>query len=63
MLKPSVRGMPLALPPRPMRTSRRARSFRSTQRLKKTLAIPSPLPNLMWLSIMAASRLLAAVMA
>ena len=65
MSKPSSRVVPSATPPRPTTTRRRTRSFMSTQRfhMMRLGSIPSLLPCLMWLSSMAASRLLAAPMA
>ena len=65
MSKPSLRGMPLLLPPRPVKMSRSWRSFMSMQRRHTTRrgSMFSALPCWMWLSTIAASRLLAAVMA
>ena len=65
MSKPSSRGKPLACPPRPTTTSRNARSFMSSTRFHVTLltSMSSSLPWCTWLSMSAASRLLAAAMA
>ena len=63
--KPSSLGTPLALPPRPTTIFRRALSFMSTALFQVILlgSMPRELPCCMWLSSMAASRLLAAPMA
>ena len=65
MSKPSSRGTPLAVPPRPMTIWRSARSLTSTTRrqVMRRTSKPSSLPWWMWLSISAASRLLASAMA
>ena len=65
MIKPSSRGTPLILPPRPMTMFRRARSFISRQRLiwMRRGSMPKALPCCRWLSSMAQHRLLAEVMA
>ncbi len=65
MSNPSSRGEPLAMPPRPLTMARNARSFMSSARRKVTRrgSMPSALPQYRWLSTIAASRLLAAVMA
>ena len=65
MSKPSSRGKPLAWPPRATVTSRRARSFMSSTRFQVTLrtSMSSSLPWCTWLSMSAASRLLAAAIA
>ena len=65
MSKPSSRGTPLTLPPRPQTILRSCRSFMSTQRFQvmRRTSMSSSLPCWMWLSSMAASRLLAAPMA
>ena len=65
MSKPSSRGVPLALPPRPSTMERSCRSFMSMQRrqVMRRGSSPRALPCWMWLSSMAASRLLAAPMA
>ena len=65
MSKPSSRGTPWALPPMPSTTLRSWRSFMSTTRFQVILrtSMPSSLPCWMWLSSMAARRLLAAPMA
>ena len=65
MSKPDWRGCPLATPPRPTMTSRSARSFMSMTRFHtmRFRSRPRALPWLMWLSIIAASRLCAEVIA
>ena len=65
MVKRVSAGTPWALPPRPVITLRRARSLTSMQRCQVTLrgSIPNVLPWWMWLSMMAASVLVAAEMA
>ena len=65
MSKPSSRGTPHTLPPMPHTMLRSWRSFISTTRFQvmRRTSKPSALPWWMWLSIMAASRLLAAPMA
>ena len=65
MSKPSSRGVPLTLPPRPSTMNRSWRSFMSMQRFQvmRRGSMLSGLPCWMELSIMAASRLLAAPMA
>ena len=65
MSKPSSRGTPLALPPRPHTMLRSWRSFMSTTRFHVILrtSMPSSLPLWMCASSSAASRLLAAPMA
>ncbi len=61
MSKPSSRGKPLAGPPSATVIWRNARSFMSTTRFHamRRTSKPSSLPWLMWLSIIAASRLFA----
>ena len=61
MSKPSSRGKPLAGPPRAIVIWRSARSFMSSTRFHamRRTSKPRSLPWLMWLSIIAASRLLA----
>ena len=63
MSNPSSRAGPL--PARPITVVRRLRSFTSSARRQKIrrASIPSALPKWRWLSSIAASRLLAAVMA
>ena len=63
--KPSSRGTPWALPPRPSTMWRSCRSFMSTARFQVICltSMPRALPCWMWLSSMAAIRLLAAPMA
>ena len=65
MSKPSWRGKPLPIPPSEQTMSRSALSFMSTTRRQDTrrASMPSALPQWMWLSSIAASRLLAAPMA
>ena len=65
MSKPSSRGTPCILPPRPSTILRSWRSFMSTQRFQVIFltSMPSLLPCWMWLSSIAASRLFAAPMA
>jgi hypothetical protein len=65
MSQPSSRGTPLGVPPSPTTTWRSARSFMSTTRFQVTVlaSIPRALPWCTWLSISAASRLLAAAIA
>ena len=65
MSKPVSRGTPLIFPPRPMTVSRSARSFMSRTRRNgmSRWSMPSALPWWRWLSIIAASRLCAAVIA
>ena len=65
MSKPSSRGKPLACPPSPTVTSRSARSLVSSTRFQVTLrtSMSSSLPWWTWLSMRAASRLLAAAIA
>src|SRR5579884_3346628 len=65
MSKPVCRGMPSSRAPRPATMLRSARSLTSRTRRQVTLAgsIPSALPWNRWLSIIAASRLCAAVTA
>ncbi len=65
MLKASSRAKPFCRPPRPMTISRRARSFMSITRRQamRRVSMARRLPCWMWLSIMAASRLLAVVTA
>ena len=63
--KPSWRGKPLPGPPSPTVISRSARSFMSTTRRQamRRTSMPRLLPWCTWLSISAASRLLAAAIA
>ena len=63
--KPSSRGVPFTLPPRPSTMKRSWRSFISMQRFQvmRRESMFSGLPCWMLLSIMAASRLLAVPMA
>ena len=63
--KPSSRGVPFTLPPRPSTMKRSWRSFISMQRFQvmRRGSMFSGLPCWMLLSIMAASRLLAVPMA
>ena len=63
--KPSSRGTPCIRPPRPLTMWRSWRSFISTARFQviRLTSIPRALPCWMWLSSIAASRLLAAPMA
>ena len=63
--KPSSRGVPFTLPPRPSTMKRSWRSFISIQRFQvmRRGSMFSGLPCWMLLSIMAASRLLAVPMA
>ena len=65
MSKPDSRGMPFTLPPRPSTTWRSERSFMSMQRRHVTVdgSMPSSLPCSRLASIIAASRLFAAVIA
>ncbi len=65
MLKASSRAKPFWRPPRPMTISRRARSFMSMTRRQamRRVSMPRRLPCWIWLSIIAASRLLAVVTA
>ncbi len=65
MSNPSSRGNPLAGPPSATVISRSARSFMSMTRFQAILRTskPSSLPWLMWLSIIAASKLFANPMA
>ena len=65
MSKPSSRGKPFAVPPSATTMSRSARSFMSTTRRHwmRRGSMPSSLPWWMWLSTIAASRLLASAMA
>ena len=65
MVNPVCAGTPLVGPPRPVTTLRRERSLTSRQRCQVTRrgSMPSSLPWWMWLSISAASVLLAEVMA
>ena len=65
MSKPSSRGKPLARPPSPAATWRRARSLVSSTRFQVMLrtSISSSLPWWTWLSMSAASRLFAAAIA
>ena len=65
MSYPSSRGIPFVLPPRPSITLRSWRSFISTHLLHVILrgSMFNALPWKMWLSIMAASKLLAAPIA
>jgi len=63
--KPSSRGTPWALPPRPSTMWRSWRSFMSTARFQVICltSMPRALPCWIWLSSMAAIRLFAAPMA
>jgi hypothetical protein len=64
MSKPSSRGTPLARPPRPSTMLRSWRSFMSTARFQVMRGVDAErVALLMWLSSIAASRLLAAPMA
>ena len=65
MSKPSSRGTPCALPPSPSTICLSCLSFISTALFQVIClgSMPSALPCCMWLSSMAASRLLAAPMA
>ena len=65
MRKPASRGTPSRRPPSPTTTSRRARSLTSRMRFHATwrTSIPSGLPWWRWLSMAAASRLCAEVIA
>ena len=65
MSNPSARGTPLLLPPSPLVMCRSCRSFMSRQRRQETWSgsMSRRLPWKMWLSVMAANRLLAAVTA
>ena len=65
MSNPSSRGTPCIRPPRPSTMLRSWRSFMSTQRFQVIFftSMPRELPCWMWLSSIAASRLLAAPMA
>ena len=65
MSNPSSRGKPFTCPPIATTTSRRARSLVSSTRFQVTLrtSMSSALPWCTWLSISAASRLLAAAIA
>ena len=65
MSKPSSRGTPLAVPPRPTTIWRKARSFMSMTRFQamRRVSIFKVLPWWIWLSNMAASRLCANPMA
>ena len=65
MSKPDSRGTPFAVPPSPSTTSRRARSFMSMTRRQviRRGSMSSALPQWIWLSIIAASRLWALVIA
>ena len=65
MSKPSSRGWPLAGPPRPTVSARSARSFMSMTRrqLMRRTSMSSALPWWTWLSMAAASRLLASAIA
>jgi hypothetical protein len=65
MSKPSSRGKPFAGPPSATVIWRSARSFMSITRFHamRRTSKPSSLPWLMWLSIIAASRLFASAMA
>ena len=65
MSKPSSRGYPLFEPPSEFTMERSARSLMSTARRNEMRRVSrsSPLPQKMWLSSIAASRLLADVMA
>jgi len=65
MLNASSRAKPFCRPPRPITISRSARSFMSMTRRHaiRRVSMPSALPCWMWLSMTAASRLLAVVTA
>ncbi len=65
MRKPASRGTPSMRPPSPTTTSRRARSLTSRMRFHATwrTSMPSGLPWWRWLSMAAASRLCAEVIA
>jgi len=65
MSNPLSRVTPLAGPPRPITTLRRARSFMSTTRFQvmRPGSMPRALPLFRWLSMQAESRLWATPMA
>ena len=65
MVKPVSRGVPWAVPPRPVMTPRRERSLTSRQRCQtiRRTSMPRALPCWTWLSTMAARVFVAAAMA